>query len=185
MLALGRAWRVALLALLVHYAAVGGLAIEVGSATWGGLHILTGSLVCLVLFLTVRRRPASARLQARETVSRQQASQLVFRLAAAGLAGIGVFGTSIPGRFPSLPPELVLASTWLMTIGLVIVLVAQDRLWAGMGVLTAQSGFATLYTILDSRLMTTGILAASGLVLALVVAIAVTPVNERQLLDNT
>ncbi len=79
----------------------------------------------------------------------------------------------------------MLASTWLITIGLVIVLVAQDRLWAGMGLLTAQSGFATLYTILDSRLVTIGILAASGLVLALVVAIAVTPVNERQLLDNT
>lgn len=172
--ALSRTWRIGLLAFLVHYAALGGLVLELGPAARGGLRILMGGLICMVLFLTARRLNQYQKAPGRAAVDRRQVAEVVFRLGAAGLAGIGVFGTSIPDRFPSLPAELVLASAWLMAIGLVIVLVSRKPLWIGIGLLTAQSGFETLYTALDRRLVSAGLLSAGALLLALIVAAAAT-----------
>ncbi len=172
--ALSRTWQIGLLAFLVHYAALGGLVLELGPLARGGLRILMGGLVCLVLFLTARRLKHDQRAPGQPAVDRRQVSEVAFRLGAAGLAGIGVFGTSIPDRFPALPAELVLASAWLMAIGLVIVLVSGKPLWVGIGLLTAQSGFETLYTALDRRLVSAGLLSAGALLLALIVAAVAT-----------
>lgn len=153
--------------------------LEFGPMARSGLRILTGGLICLVLFLTVRRVQHGRGVPGRRMVDRRQVSEVVFRLAAVGLAGIGVFGTAIPDRFPSLPVELVLASAWLMAVGAVIVLASRELLWIGIGLLTIESGFETLYSALDPRMVSAGLLAMSGLLLALLVAVIVTFTDER------
>ncbi|MFQ5854055.1 MAG: hypothetical protein ACE5LU_00215 [Anaerolineae bacterium] len=178
LVALSRTWQIALLALLVHYLALGGLVLELGPLARGGLRILIGGLVCLVLFLTTKRVEHAQRAPGSPVVDRRQISEVGFRLAAVGLAVIGVFGASIPARFPSLPAELVLASAWLMAIGLVTLLISRELLWVGMGLLTVESGFETIYTALDPRLELAGLLAAGALMLAFVVAAAVTFVDR-------
>lgn len=178
-LAVSREWRIALLALLIHYLALGGLVLRLGSPARSGLCILMGGLVCLVLFLTARRLESGGRMQRGRAMSRPQVAAFVFRLAAVALAGVGVFGTSLPARFPSLPAHLVLASAWLVALGLVVVLVARAALWAGIGLLMAESGLETLFTALDPRLVTAGLLAMGGLVLALAVAVVVTSADQR------
>jgi hypothetical protein len=66
-----------------------------------------------------------------------------------------------------------------MAIGLVIMLVSQELLLSGIGLLMLESGFTTLYIFLDPRLMSAGLLAAGGLLLALCVSIIVTFVNPQ------
>ncbi len=173
MLTLSRTWQIALLAFLVHYVALGGLVLELGPVARSGLRILLGSLICLVLFLTVRQTGHRERAKGDRRISRRQVSEFVFRLAGIALAGIGVFGTPIPGWFPSLPVELVLASAWLIAFGVVVLLISREALWAGIGVLMAESGFETLYTALDPRLVSAGLLAIGGLLLAMVIAVVI------------
>ncbi|MFQ5595624.1 MAG: hypothetical protein ACE5HA_15870, partial [Anaerolineae bacterium] len=177
-LVLSHAWRIALLALLIHYLALGGLVLQLGPAARSGLRILMGGLICLVLFLTARRLEDGRRTHGGRVISRTQVSAFVFRLAAVALAGVGVFGTSIPVRFPSLPAHLVLASAWLAILGLVVALISRAALWAGIGLVMAESGFETLYTALDPRLMTAGLLAMGSLLLALAVAVVVTSADQ-------
>lgn len=177
-LAVSREWRIALLALWIHYLALGGLVLQLGPAARCGLRVLMGGLICLVLFLTARRLESGGGTPGGRAISRTQVSALVLRLAAVALAGVGVFGTSVPARFPSLPAHLVLASAWLMTLGLAIALLSRAALWAGIGLVMAESGFETLYTALDPRLVTAGLLATGGLLLALIVAVVVTSADQ-------
>ncbi|MFQ5340979.1 MAG: hypothetical protein ACE5F6_05475 [Anaerolineae bacterium] len=178
LLALSRVWQVALLAFWVHYLALAGLVVQIGPLARGGLRILMGGLICLMLFLTARRL-GHGRAGGDWLPRRRDLSAFVFRLAGVALAGIGVFGTTIPARFPSLPAELVVASVWLMALGFVVVVTSREALWAGMGLLLASSGFETLYTALDPRLVVAGLLAVGGLLLALMVAIAIAAADQR------
>lgn len=178
-LALSRTWRIALLALLAHYAALAALVVEPGPVARGGLRVLVGGLICLVLYLTARWVDQSRNRAGRRLLQRRQVSEFGFRLAAVSLAAIGVFGTPVRHWFPALPAELVLASAWLMALGLVLAIVSRDVLEAGLGLLVAESGFETLYTALDPRLVVAGLLAAGGLLLALLVAVIVSWAAQR------
>ena len=172
-LALSRSWRIALLAFLAHYVALGGLVLELGPVARSGLRILMGSLICLVLFLTVRQTRHKGKAKWDRRIGRRQVSEFALRLAGIALAGIGAFGTPIPGWFPSLPVELVLASAWLIALGVVVLLISREALWVGLGLLMAEGGFETLYTALDPRLVSAGLLAGGGLLLALVIAVVI------------
>lgn len=176
---LSRTWRIVLLALLMQYIAVGMLVIELGSLARSGLRILIGGLICLILFLTVSRTEQGRDTLRWPAVDRRWVSEITFRLAAIGLVGIGVFGSSVADWLPSLPEALVLASAWLIAAGLVIVLVSRPFFGIGIGLLTIESGVETLYTALDPRLGPAGLLAASGLLLALMIAIAVAGLDQQ------
>lgn len=177
--ALSRTWQVALLAFWAQYIGLGILALEPGPPARGGMRILAGSLICLVLYLTARRTEHERAVPVWPVVDRRWVSQTVFRLAAVGVAGVGVFGSSLPTRISMLPPGMITISIWLMVIGVVIMLISSELLWVGMGLLSVESGFETLYTMLDPRLWPAGILAAGGLLLALGVVVVVTALKGR------
>lgn len=169
-----RRWRIALLALQLHYLALGGLILESGPTALAGLRILIGGFISVILLLTARRTEHDRVTVSRPTPNRQWMAEFVLRAAACGLVAIGVFGSPLGARFPSLPAELVQASVWLMAMGTIVVFVSRAPLWFGIGGLAIASGVATLYTALDSRLVTAGLLAIGELGLALVIAVAVT-----------
>lgn len=179
LLVVARRWRIALLALQIHYIALGAMLLELGATTRGGLRILGGSLICAMLFLMARRLELDQADASGLVMGRRQAAEFVFRIAASGLVAIGVFGLPLAERFPSLPVELVQAWGWAMAIGAVIVLVSRQPLRISIGILTAVSGLTTLYTALDPRLLPAGLLALGEVLLALIVGVYLTPVRRK------
>jgi hypothetical protein len=169
-LLLTRIWQVALLALLLVYVGVGMLGVAAGAPGTAGLRVLAGGLICLVLFLTARhRQPGRGRVSG-GGFDRHWLSTTSLRVAAAALAGLAAFESTLPHRFPTVPEYLATAAVWLIAIGLVVALLARRLLWVAMGAPLAMTGFDMLYTGLDPRLITAGVLSAAALLSVMLIA---------------
>jgi hypothetical protein len=71
---------------------------------------------------------------------------------------------------PVIPPDVGLASYWLMLNGLLILMLTEYPLKAGQGLLTAIVGFELLYTSIERSLAMVWLLAVVNLLLTLAIA---------------
>ena len=97
-------------------------------------------------------------------------ARLLFRLLTLALNGL--FAYSLWRAYPLYfaPAPLTVASYWLLGLGLCLVLLNDDPLGKGEGILVALSGFEGLYLLLEQSLLAITLLGVVDLLLALGVA---------------
>ena len=71
---------------------------------------------------------------------------------------------------PVIPPDVGLSSYWLILVGLLILMMTEEPLKAGQGLLTAIIGFELLYTPIERSLTMVWLWAAVNLLLTLGIA---------------
>jgi len=168
LLVLAPSWRLGLLALLFQYTAIGGLLAHIVAPSMGGLQLIVGALICLILYLTIRRVNSPT---ARGMSPWLWISHTLFRLAALALIGLGAFSTSVWQRFSHLPTPLSEVALWLMGSGLLIALLRPTWLWVGLASLTFVSGLELLQSVsLVGRWWEAALWSGGSLFLAVIIA---------------
>ena len=173
-----RDWRASLLALLGQYLLAGLILAGLVLPEIALIKVLIGALICPMLYLAARQAGWQA---ARNTLlaSRKQAGNGraeifpaggAFRLLAAALMTILAIALSRTYPLPVIPPDVGLSSYWLILVGLLILMMTEEPLKAGQGLLTAIIGFELLYTPLERSLTMVWLWAAVNLLLTLGIA---------------
>ncbi|MBN1316932.1 MAG: hypothetical protein JXA42_15740 [Anaerolineales bacterium] len=178
-------WRWSLAALATQYIITGWLLSHVLEPQIAMLKILVGFMICLVLYLTARqvnwgRSPDKTRLVIK--VRWGLTIGFTFRLF------IGLLFTIIimivtnnqTVSLPELPPYINLASLSLMTMGMLALGLSDEPLMAGMGLLTALSGFELFYHSLEQAITVIGFLVGIDFFIALVTAYMTTAQHWSQ-----
>lgn len=188
-------WRFSLGALSVQYVLVGLLLTRLIQPQVAVIKVLIGALVCVVLYLTARlvsesseappseredaedgrsRRPASptSNLQLPTSKTRGETSlpDFAFRLLAALLIGLAVYSLSKRYPLPVVPLDIGFACYWLASLGLLVLMLTEEPLKAGMGLLTLITGFELFYSVLERSLSVVGFLGIANFLIALVIA---------------
>ena len=178
MIVLMRDWRASLLALLGQYLLAGLILAGLVLPEIALIKVLIGALVCPMLYLAARQAGWQAE---RNTLfaSRKQAGNGrgnifpaggAFRLLAAALMTIIAIALSQTYPLPVIPSDVGLSSYWLILVGLLILMMTEEPLKAGQGLLTAITGFELLYTPLERSLTMVWLWAAVNLLLTLGIA---------------
>jgi len=181
-------WRFSLAALSVQYVLVGLLLTRLIQPQVAVIKVLIGALVCIVLYLTARlvsgssEAPPSEREDAEDGRSRRPASptsktrgetslpDLAFRLLAALFVGLAVYSLSKRYPLPEVPPDIGLACYWLASLGLLVLMLTEEPLKAGMGLLTLVTGFELFFSVLERSLSVVGFLGIANFLIALAIA---------------
>jgi hypothetical protein len=163
LIALVAEWRLSLLALLGQYTLIGLLLAQAILPQVGAIKGLIGAMVCALLYLTARHLSPSGGFGIR-------APALFLRLPAIILVGLGVYGLHASHPFPEVPSALSLAAGWLIAMGLLTAAMADGPFQVGLGLLTLEGGFETLYAALESGLTVLGLMGVVHLLIALAVA---------------
>ncbi len=178
MIVLMRDWRASLLALLGQYLLAGLILAGLVLPEIALIKVLIGALICPMLYLAARQAGWQAE---RNTLlaSRKQAGNGrgeifpaggAFRLLAAALMTIIAVVLSRTYPLPVIPPDVGLSSYWLILVGLLILMMTEEPLKAGQGLLTAIIGFELLYTPIERSLTMVWLWAAVNLLLTLGIA---------------
>jgi hypothetical protein len=174
LLALVAEWRLSLLALLGQYTLIGLLLAQSVLPQMGAIKGLIGGMVCTVLYLTARHISTSVGFRyASGYLTRGfgvRTSGLFLRLPAVVVVGLGAYGFHSTLSLPEVPWALSLAACWLMAVGLLIAILADDPFQVGLGLLTFEGGFEALYAALESSLTVLGLMGIINLMIALAVA---------------
>jgi hypothetical protein len=93
-----------------------------------------------------------------------------FRLLAVTLMTVLVVALNRTFPLPVVPPDIGLASYWLMLHGLLILMLTEEPLKAGQGLLMAIIGFELLYTLIEPSLALVWFWAAINLLVTLAIA---------------
>lgn len=190
-------WRVAILALVGHYFAVGLLYAEVLDPRLAMVKLLVGVFVCLILYFTARQVGWGA---LPPDLSEEEALQwrgerrlrfglylspgsLPFRLLLALLLIVVVVVLSRrPGyQLPAVPEAVNLAVYALVGLGLVNAGLTGEPLRSGIGLLLVLSGFELFYNTVEQSILMLAFLAGANLAVAL--AIAYLTQSRHALLD--
>jgi uncharacterized membrane protein len=181
-------WRFSLAALSVQYVLVGLLLTRLIQPQVAVIKVLIGALVCIVLYLTARQvsesseAPPSEREDAEDGRSRRPASptsktreetsvpDIAFRLLAALFVGLAVYSLSKRYPLPEVPSDIGLACYWLASLGLLVLMLTEEPLKAGMGLLTLVTGFELFYSALERSLSVVGFLGIANFLIALAIA---------------
>ena len=188
-------WRFSLAALSVQYVLVGLLLTRLIQPQVAVIKVLIGALVCVVLYLTARlvsessEAPPSEREDAEDGHSRRPASptsnfqlptsktrgetslpDLAFRLLAALFVGLAVYSLSKRYPLPEVPSDIGLACYWLASLGLLVLMLTEKPLKAGMGLLTLVTGFELFFSVLERSLSVVGFLGIANFLIALAIA---------------
>jgi uncharacterized MnhB-related membrane protein len=176
-------WRFSLAALSVQYVLVGLLLTRLIQPQVAVLKVLIGALVCIVLYLTARlvsessEAPPSEREDAEDGRSPLHAIRgetslpdFAFRLLAALFVGLAVYSLSKRYPLPEVPSDIGLACYWLASLGLLVLMLTEEPLKAGMGLLTLITGFELFYSALEHSLSVVGFLGIANFLIALAIA---------------
>jgi hypothetical protein len=164
-----RDWRFSLAALLSQYVLVGLLLTQLIRPQVAVIKVLIGALVCVVLYLTARLVDVSERRE--ESPSRDPSrADLVFRLLAALFVGLAVYSLSNGYPLPGVPSDIGFACYWLASLGLLVLMLTEEPLKAGMGLLTLITGFELFYSVLERSLSVVGFLGIVNFLIALAIA---------------
>lgn len=191
-------WRLSLAALLGQYVLVGLLLTRLIQPQVAVIKVLIGSLVCIILYLTARLAPhpqisgskeeltsGSAAAEDSRSIlpaTRREAwlTDFSFRLLAALFVGLVVYSLSKRYPLPEVPPDVGLACYWLASLGLLTLMLTEEPLKAGMGLLTLIVGFELFYSALERSLSVAGFLGIANLLIALAIAY-LTAASETEL----
>jgi uncharacterized MnhB-related membrane protein len=113
------------------------------------------------------RRPASPTSKTRGETS---VPDIAFRLLAALFVGLAVYSLSKRYPLPEVPSDISLACYWLASLGLLVLMLTEEPLKAGMGLLTLVTGFELFYSALERSLSVVGFLGIANFLIALAIA---------------
>jgi hypothetical protein len=194
---IARDWRFLVLALLAQYILVGLILSRLVRPDLAVLKVLIGAFICPILFLSARQVSASSLSISLFTGSVHPSSRSKFaswgrdflisffmgadrrqRFDSTGFTFrifvgfvIILVATSLSNALPL--PDLALSITtavyWLVLAGLVTIALTEDPLKAGLGLLTALTGFGLFYDTLQTSLLLTGLWGAVNLLIALAI----------------
>jgi len=177
-----RDWRFSLAALSVQYVLVGLLLTRLIQPQVAVIKVLIGALVCVVLYLTARLVDVGERGSALEQEAAEDSrsplrairggaslADFAFRLLAALFVGLAVYSLSKRYPLPELPSNIGFACYWLASLGLLVLMLTEEPLKAGMGLLTLITGFELFYSVLERSLSVAGFLGIANFLIALVI----------------
>ena len=163
-----RDWRFSLAALSLQYVLVGLLLTRLIQPQVAVIKVLIGALVCVILYLTARLVDSG---REGESPGRELSlANLAFRLLAAILVGLAAYGLSRRYPLPEVPSDIGLACYWLASQGLLALMLTEEPLKAGLGLLTLVTGFELLYSVLERSLSVAGFLGIANFLIALAIA---------------
>jgi hypothetical protein len=182
----GRDWRLLILALLAQYILAGLILSRLVRPDIAILKVMIGAFICPILFLSARQvsfNPSLVSLLSKERRRSTPATGFVFRLLTTLLIVLVTIILSDTFTLPDLSLSLTIAVYWLILAGLTILVLTEDPMKAGHGLLTILVGFDLLYTTLERSLLITGLWGAVNLLIALalsylIVAKGATPEEE-------
>ena len=167
-----RDWRFSLAALLGQYVLVGLLLTRLIQPQVALTKVLIGDLVCVVLYLTARLVSASSEAPPleREDAGGVSLPDFTFRLLAALFVGVAVYSLSKRYPLPEAPSDIGFACYWLASMGLLVLVLTEEPLKAGMGLLTLITGFELFFSVLERSLSVVGFLGIANFLIALAIA---------------
>lgn len=166
----GRDWRLLIMALLVQYILIGLVLSRLVRPDIAILKIMIGAFICPILFLSARQvsfNPSLISLLSKERRRFTPATGYVFRLLAVLLMVLIAITLSQTFVLPGPTPNMTVAVYWLILAGLTILILTEDPLKTGIGLLTVLTGFDLLYTPLERSLLITGLWGSINLLIAL------------------
>lgn len=176
-----RDWRASLLGLLGQYLLAGLILSRLVFPEVALIKVLVGALICPMLYLAARQAgwqnnrslmavpgssPNSAWMQGGGALPGGRAFRLLAMILMVFLAT--ALSRSYP--LPAIPSDVGLGSYWLMLSGLLIMMLTEEPLKAGQGLLTAIIGFELFYTSVERSLALVWLWAVVNLLLALAIA---------------
>jgi hypothetical protein len=170
----GRDWRLLILALLSQYILVGLLLSRLVRPDIAVLKIMIGAFICPILFLSARQisvtPPLTPLLKNNKHYFGPSSTGFVFRLLTALLMMLVAVTLSQAFALPGLSPNITIGVYWLVLAGLVVLILTEDPMKVGHGLLTILVGFDLFYTTLESSLLITGLWGAINLLIALAIS---------------
>jgi len=178
LIALVRDWRASLLALLGQYLLAGFILSQLVLPEIALIKVLIGTLICPMLYLAARQAGWQANrspfLTSGKPAEEGQAdvfpAGFAFRLLAVTLMVLLAVALSRTYPLPAIPPDVGLGCYWLILTGLLVLMMTEEPLKAGQGLLTAVVGFELLYAPLERSLAMVWLWAAVNLLLTLAIA---------------
>lgn len=178
-----RDWRLSLAALLGQYVLVGLLLTRLIQPRVALTKVLIGDLVCVVLYLTARLVSQGERESALEQEDADDsrallhairgetsAADFAFRLLVTLFVGLAVYSLSRRYPLPEIPSDIGFACYWLASLGLLGLMLTEEPLKVGMGLLTLITAFELFYSALERSLSVAGFLGIANFLIALAVA---------------
>jgi uncharacterized MnhB-related membrane protein len=179
-----RDWRLSLAALSAQYVLAGLLLTRLIQPQVAVIKVLIGALVCIILYLTARFAPGQrgseeASASGQEAVGdmgsapgavRVSLADFSFRLLVAVFMGLVVYSLSKRYPMPVVPPDIGFACYWLASLGLLTLMLTEEPLKVGMGLLTLITGFEMFYSPLEPSLSVAGFLGIANFLIALAIA---------------
>jgi len=177
-----RDWRLSLAALLGQYVLVGLLLMRLIQPQVALTKVLIGDLVCVILYLTGRlvgqdkERSVSEQEYAGDSrllfspLNETSLADFAFRLMAVLFVGLVVYGLSRRYPLSELPSDMGFACYWLGSMGLLTLMLTEEPLKAGMGLLTVVAGFELFYSPLERSLSVAGFLGIANFLIALAIS---------------
>jgi hypothetical protein len=168
-----RDWRLLIFALLIQYILVGLILSRLVRPDIAVLEIMIGAFICPILFLSARQVAFTTPIMPAVTRSQRAnpaATGWVFRMLAGLIILLVTVTISEMFGLPGLSTTLTIAVYWLVLIGLTTLIITEDPLKAGIGLLTVLVGFDLYYTTLEHSLLITGLWGAANLLIALAIS---------------
>jgi len=190
-----RDWRLLLTALSVQYVLVGLLLTRLIRPQVAVIKVLIGAMVCVIFYLTARLvdargeetplepkdagddpapRPASPTSNTQRPTSKTRVGtslpDFAFRLLATLFVGVTIYSLSMRYPLPEIPLDVSFACYWLASLGLLVLMLTEEPLKAGMGLLTLITGFELFYSALERSLSVVGFLGIANFLIALAIA---------------
>ena len=175
-------WRLSLLALLAQYLLVGMILSRLVVPEIALTKVLIGTLICPMLYLAARQSGwgvmSDPDADAPSIAQRRRGGDWgdvfqagrVFRLLALTLVVLLTVALSQTFPLAAVPADVGIGCYWLMLAGLLILMLTEEPLKAGMGLLTTITGFELVYTPMERSLVVIWLWAAVNLLLTLAVA---------------
>ena len=172
-----RDWRLNLWALMAQFVLVNVLLARVMPLRVALIKVIIGSMACVILYLTARRmhwgeeKGEDHGHQKRLLAGRDAFSMnLWFRLPVALLAALVSYTLGTTHPFVEQPLGISEACYWLVSVGLLIVVLARSPFKVGLGLLTFQAGFGILLATFEQSLSVAALVGTVDLLIALAVA---------------
>jgi hypothetical protein len=181
-LILVRDWRLTLLALLGQYVLAGVVLSQMVLPEVALIKTLIGALICPMLYLAARqsgwgflsspdvlaRMPGTG--YAGQSAPPVFRTGLAFRLLAATLVLVLAVVISQTHLLAAMPADVALGCTWLILAGLLVLMLTEEPLKAGPGLLAVITGFELVYTPLETSLAVVLMWAFVNLLLAVAIS---------------
>ncbi len=179
-LVLIRDWRVSVAALLVQYVVMGIVLARLVRPEIAMAKVLVGLFICPMLYLSARQANWRRQLTFAHDGLRVLLGQRTlagevfppgraFRLFAILLLGVTAFSLAQTYPVSDFPVPISMVIYWLIALGILILILTEEPLKIGQGLLTTIIGFELWYTTLEDSLLLVGLWGIVNLLLALAI----------------